>query len=129
MPFSRKKPEIQVGLSGTALKYIAMATMLADHIGAVLLERIVYYRGNLEQVAMLMTSQWGGYPLLAVADAQNSWEDCISHLLLFAGGGIPSYKGLAQILAQDGCVCAYLGNSFPPGCVEYVGRGKQQRVR
>ena len=32
MPFSRKKPEIQVGLSGTALKYIAMATMLADHI-------------------------------------------------------------------------------------------------
>ena len=59
MPFSRKKPEIQVGLSGTALKYIAMATMLADHIGAVLLERIVYYRGNLEQVAMLMTSQWG----------------------------------------------------------------------
>ena len=59
MPFSRKKPEIQGGLSGTALKYIAMATMLADHIGAVLLERIVYYRGNLEQVAMLMTSQWG----------------------------------------------------------------------
>ena len=59
MPFSRKKPEIQVGLSGTALKYIAMATMLADHIGAVLLERIVYDRGNLEQVAMLMTSQWG----------------------------------------------------------------------
>ena len=118
MPFSRKKPEIQGGLSGTALKYIAMTTMLADHIGAVLLERIVYYRGNLE-----------GYPLLAVADAQNSWEDCISHLLLFAGGGIPSYKGLAQILAQDGCVCAYLRNSFPPGCVEYVGRGKQQRVR
>lgn len=128
MPFSRKKPEIQGGLSGTALKYIAMTTMLADHIGAVLLERIVYYRGNLEQVAMLMTSQWG-YPLLAVADAQNSGEDCISHLLLFTGGGIPSYKGLAQILAQDGCVCAYLGNSFPPGCVEYVGRGKQQRVR
>lgn len=60
---------------------------------------------------------------MAVADAQNSGEDCISHLLLFAGGGIPSYKGLAQILAQDGCVCAYLGNSFPPGCVEYVGRG------
>ena len=59
MPFSRKKPEIQGGLSGTALKYIAMTTMLADHIGAVLLERIVYYRGNLEQVAMLMTSQWG----------------------------------------------------------------------
>ena len=37
MPFSRKKPEIQGGLSGTALKYIAMTTMLADHIGAVLL--------------------------------------------------------------------------------------------
>ena len=51
MPFSRKKPEIQVGLSGTALKYIAMATMLADHIGAGLLERIVYYRGNLEPVS------------------------------------------------------------------------------
>ena len=46
MPFSRKKPEIQGGLSGTALKYIAMTTMLADHIGAVLLERIVYYRGT-----------------------------------------------------------------------------------
>lgn len=59
MPVSRKKQETQGGLSGTALKYIAMAAMLADHIGAVLLERIVYYRGNLEQVAMLMTSQWG----------------------------------------------------------------------
>lgn len=128
MPFSRKKPEIQGGLSGTALKYIAMTTMLADHIGAVLLERIVYYRGNLEQVAMLMTSQWGD-TLYWLWRAQNSGEDCISHLLLFTGGRIPSYKGLAQILAQDGCVCAYLRNSFPPGCVEYVGRGKQQRVR
>ena len=43
---AEKKPEIQGGLSGTALKYIAMTTMLADHIGAVLLERIVYYRGT-----------------------------------------------------------------------------------
>jgi len=59
MPSSRKKPETQGGLSSTALKYIAMTTMLADHIGAVLLERIVYYRGNLERVALIMTSQWG----------------------------------------------------------------------
>ena len=59
MPSSRKKPETQGGLSGTALKYIAMTAMLADHIGVVLLERIVYYRGGLERVAMLMTSQWG----------------------------------------------------------------------
>lgn len=59
MPSSRKKPETQGGLSGTALKYIAMTAMLADHIGVVLLERIVYYRGSLERVAMIMTSQWG----------------------------------------------------------------------
>ena len=129
MPFSRKKPEIQVGLSGTALKYIAMATMLADHIGAVLLERIVYYRGNLEQVAMLMTSQWGDtlYWLWRMLRTVGRIAFPIYCFLL--GGRIPSYKGLAQILAQDGCVCAYLRNSFPPGCVEYVGRGKQQRVR
>ena len=71
----------------------------------------------------------GGQALLAVPGAQVRGTDCISNLLLFAGGGIPSHQGLAQILAQDGCVCTYLGNSFPPGCVEYVGRGKQQRVR
>ena len=122
MPFSRKKPEIQGGLSGTALKYIAMTTMLADHIGAVLLERIVYYRGNLEQVAMLMTSQWGDtlYWLWRMLRTVGGLHFPFT---AFTGGGIPSYKGLAQILAQDGCVCAYLRNSFPPGCVEYVGRG------
>jgi len=127
MPSSRKKPETQGGLSGTALKYIAMTAMLADHIGVVLLERIVYYRGGLERVAMLMTSQWGDR--LCWPGAQVRGTDCISNLLLFAGGGIPSHQGLAQILAQDGCVCTYLGNSLPPGCVEYVGRWRLQCVR
>ena len=60
---------------------------------------------------------------MAVADAQNSGGGLHFPFTAFTGGGIPSYKGLAQILAQDGCVCAYLRNSFPPGCVEYVGRG------
>ena len=59
MPSSRKRPETGGGLSGSALKYIAMASMLADHIGAVLLEQIIYYRGSLEWIPMVMTSQWG----------------------------------------------------------------------
>lgn len=73
MPSSRKKPETQGGLSSTALKYIAMTTMLADHIGAVLLERIVYYRGNLERVALIMTSQWGD-TFIGCARCSGPWD-------------------------------------------------------
>lgn len=60
MGSSRKRAAGPGGFSGSALKYIAMCSMLLDHIGVVILERIVYYRGGLEQIARLMTSDWGG---------------------------------------------------------------------
>ena len=36
------------GLSGAALKWIAMITMLIDHIGAVVMEYGLYYQGGAE---------------------------------------------------------------------------------
>lgn len=59
MPSSRRKTAGTGGLSGAALKYIAMLSMVMDHIGAVILERVVYYRGNLDGVAGVMGSEWG----------------------------------------------------------------------
>lgn len=58
MPSSRKSKAGQWGLSGNALKYIAMFSMLADHIGLVILEWTLYYRGSMGRVAWIMVSEW-----------------------------------------------------------------------
>ena len=49
------------GLSGAALKWIAMITMLIDHIGAVVMEYGLYYQGGAETFRRLLDSgngQW-----------------------------------------------------------------------
>ena len=43
------------GLSGAALKWIAMITMLIDHIGAVVMEYGLYYQGGAETFAGFWT--------------------------------------------------------------------------
>ena len=44
------------GLSGAALKWIAMITMLIDHIGAVVMEYGLYYQGGAETFRRLLDS-------------------------------------------------------------------------
>lgn len=49
------------GLSGAALKWIAMITMLIDHIGAVVMEYGLYYQGGAETFRRLLENgngQW-----------------------------------------------------------------------
>lgn len=59
MPSSRKKSVNPFGLSGAALKYIAMISMVVDHIGAVVLEQIVYCTGDAGRLTGIMTTDWG----------------------------------------------------------------------
>ena len=47
------------GLDGTALKYIAMVSMLIDHIGAVVMEYLVFYRGGLDSLQPILHSPEG----------------------------------------------------------------------
>lgn len=53
------------GLDGAALKWIAMCSMLIDHIGAVVLEYGLCYQGGGERMAVLPEQPWGEllYPL------------------------------------------------------------------
>lgn len=49
------------GLSGAALKWIAMGSMLTDHIGAVIMEYGLYYQGGAEPFCRLLENgngQW-----------------------------------------------------------------------
>ncbi len=53
--------ERKYGLSGAALKWIAMISMLTDHIGAVVMEYGLYYQGGAEPFHRLLESgngQW-----------------------------------------------------------------------
>lgn len=50
------------GLTGAALKYIALVSMTIDHIGAVILERLLIYRGPLREAGnILLASGIGEY--------------------------------------------------------------------
>lgn len=53
------------GIDGAALKWIAMCSMLIDHIGAVVLEYGLYYQGGAERMKALLEQPWGVflYPL------------------------------------------------------------------
>lgn len=42
------------GLNGTSLKWIAMTAMLIDHIGAVILERLAVYQGDIDRIKMII---------------------------------------------------------------------------
>ena len=129
MPSSRKKPETQGGLSGTALKYIAMTAMLADHIGVVLLERIVYYRGGLERVAMLMTSQWGDRLCWLVPGAQVRRDGLAFRIYCFCWWRDSFTPGTGADTGSGWLRLHLSRKSLPPGCVEYVGRWRLQCVR
>ena len=53
--------ESTFGLSGAALKWIAMITMLIDHIGAVVMEYGLYYQGGAEAFHRILENgngQW-----------------------------------------------------------------------
>lgn len=47
------------GLSGTALKMIALVTMLLDHIGASLIENGLLHVYDLEYFSQIITTDWG----------------------------------------------------------------------
>ena len=47
------------GLNGAALKWIAMCSMLIDHIGAVVLEYGLYYEGGAKGFRRLAEGPWG----------------------------------------------------------------------
>lgn len=49
------------GLDGAALKWIALCSMLIDHIGAVVLEYGLYYQGGAEWMNPLLEQPWGVY--------------------------------------------------------------------
>lgn len=58
-PGERVWPE--KGIDGAALKWIAMCSMVIDHIGAVVLEYGLYYQGGADRMDFLLEQPWGVY--------------------------------------------------------------------
>ncbi len=78
------------GLSGAALKWIAMISMLIDHIGAVVVEYGLYYQGGAECFQKLLENGNGQW--LYVLSTGNAYAGtaCIPDLCFSSGRGLLS---------------------------------------
>ena len=95
------------GLSGAALKWIAMITMLIDHIGAVVMEYGLYYQGGAETFRRLLDSgnrQW--------LYTFQRWSAILFAVQLPSGRRIFSYKKQKTLYISDAFICPDIRNSF-----------------
>ena len=77
------------GLSGSALKIIAIVTMLIDHIAATVIIRILKFGGYND----------GLYQLYRVM------KNCVSDILFSSGRRIYAYKRPGKICTASGMFC------------------------
>ena len=97
------------GLSGAALKWIAMITMLIDHIGAVVMEYGLYYQGGAETFRRLLDSGNGQW--LSASDAYG-WTAILFAVQLPSGRRIFSYKKQKTLYISDAFICPDIRNPF-----------------
>ena len=103
------------GISSAVLKNIAVVTMLIDHIGAVIMTRLLIRNGLYE------AGESGGLYCLDGAERWNvrhlhgnayHWQTCISDLLFFTGRGIPKDSQCEKVSGQDVFICTDFGGTL-----------------
>ena len=96
------------GLSGAALKWIAMISMLIDHIGAVVVEYGLYYQGGAE-----CFGKWK-WPVAVCASTGNAYAGtaCIPDLCFSSGRGLLPYTQPEALRPADVSVCPHIRTAF-----------------
>ena len=112
-------PEKYRILSGSALKMIAVITMLIDHIGAVLLsmyppaQKILFTLFGREYTVYLIFRDIGS---------------CFSHLLFSPAGRLPAYTESVPLWKKSPSFCAALRNSVESDVYKYAALRKTKCV-
>lgn len=99
------------GLSGAALKWIAMISMLIDHIGAVVVEYGLYYQGGAECFQNFWKWKW---PVAVCASTGNAYAGtaCIPDLCFSSGRGLLPYTQPEALRPADVSVCPHIRTAF-----------------
>lgn len=104
------------GINSAVLKNIAVVTMLIDHIGAVIMTRLLIRNGlyeamvNQEAYTAWMGQNGGMYGHLH-GNAYHR-QTCISDLLFFTGRGIPKDSQCEKVSGQDVFICTDFGGTL-----------------
>lgn len=93
------------GLDGTALKYIAMVSMLIDHIGAVVMEYLVFYRGGLHSLQPILHSPEGAAIYRGIRLLRMLGRGGVSHLLFSPRRRLSPYQKPEEIWYQAALFC------------------------
>ena len=100
------------GISSAVLKNIAVVTMLIDHIGAVIMTRLLIRNGLYEaMVNQEAYTAWMGQNGGMYGNAYH-WQTCISDLLFFTGRGIPKDSQCEKVSGQDVFICTDFGGAI-----------------
>ena len=99
------------GLSGAALKWIAMITMLIDHIGAVVMEYGLLPGRGRDFSQASGQWQWTVAVYLSASDAYG-WTAILFAVQLPSGRRIFSYKKQKTLYISDAFICPDIRNPF-----------------
>ena len=113
-------PEKYRILSGSALKMIAVITMLIDHIGAVLL--------SMYQPAQKILFTLFRQRIYCISYFPRYRKSCFSHLLFSPAGRLPSYTEPVPLWKKSPSFCAALRNSVESDVYKYAALRKTKCV-
>ena len=113
-------PEKYRILSGSALKMIAVITMLIDHIGAVLL--------SMYQPAQKNPVYTFRQRIYCISYFPRYRKSCFSHLLFSPAGRLPSYTEPVPLWKKSPSFCAALRNSVESDVYKYAALRKTKCV-
>ena len=97
------------GLSGAALKWIAMISMLIDHIGAV----VVVVLSGRSRMFSKTSGKWK-WPVAVCASTGNAYAGtaCIPDLCFSSGRGLLPYTQPEALRPADVSVCPHIRTAF-----------------
>ena len=105
--------ESTFGLSGAALKWIAMITMLIDHIGAVVMEYGLYYQGGAEAFHRILENGNGQWLYTLQRLIRMLGRPVFFFAVQFSSGRrIFTYQEQKTLWASNVIVCPDIGDPF-----------------
>ena len=100
------------GLSGAALKWIAMISMLIDHIGAVVVEYGLYYQGGAECFQKLLENGNGQWLYVLQRGMRMLGRPAFLIYAFSSGRGLLPYTQPEALRPADVSVCPHIRTAF-----------------